>query len=924
MDRRLQSLLYGLVLAFVAVALFGRSLLNVLTESWWFDAEGFASVFWTKLRWQVAIWAVTFSTYVLGLTVNYRFALRFSRSGLQRRAHRQRSVQLGAQQWRPADMRFVHTAVTLALLLVAAIAAVATVPAWETVLKFLHATPFNRTDPLFGRDIGFYVFRLPLYEGLHQWAVTLLLVGLALVLATYSLTEELSAERGWQKGLGQGAKIHISLLVVAIALLVAVKFWLARFDLLYSADGVVFGADFTDVHARLPAFTLGIILTLVLVAVLIGSLWQTSATLPLVGLVGYVLVLAIANGVYPAFLQRFVVAPNELAKEKPFIANNIAATQAAFGLAAVDMQEHRLDGKLDRQSLDDNQPTIRNIRLWDYRPLLSTYQQLQEIRLYYRFNDVDVDRYTLDGNYQQVMLSPREIALDQLPVEAQTWVNQRLKYTHGYGLVMSPVTRIKSDGLPELWIRDIPPVVSVDVKIDQPRIYFGEGTDTYVFTGATTDEFDYPLGNENAANRYSGRGGVPLSSPLRRLAYAVDFGSLNILISSYLTDDSRLLYHRSIGDRVRRVAPFLQFDSDPYLAVVKGRLQWIVDAYTVSDRYPYSEPMNLLLDEEPVYRSETLDRFYGDRVNYVRNSVKVVVDAYDGTMRFLALDEAEPVLKAYRQIFPDLFQSADTIEPDLRAHFRYPMDLFKLQAQMYLIYHMSEPEVFYNREDAWRFPTEQYEDAEQLVEPYYVIMRLPQEQTEEFLTILPFTPVSKNNMVAWMAARSDGNDYGKLLLYEFPKQALVFGPRQIEARIDQTPEISQQLTLWSQEGSRVIRGNLLAIPIEQSLLYVEPVYLRAEQGELPELRRVIVVYGDEIAMEETLNAALAAVFGKAEPVPVTPSSTISVPAGDRSGLVRTALETYQQALDAQRAGNWARYGELQDRLGDLLQQLNQP
>ncbi|MBE9020606.1 UPF0182 family protein, partial [Chroococcidiopsidales cyanobacterium LEGE 13417] len=531
---------------------------------------------------------------------------------------------------------------------------------------------------------------------------------------------------------------------------------------------------------------------------------------------------------------------------------------------------------------------------------MSTYRQLQEIRLYYKFRSVDVDRYTINGNYQQVMLSAREFSHSQLPQAARTWVNQRLTYTHGYGLVMSPVNSVTSDGLPELYIKDIPPVSQVNLQVSQPAIYYGEETDSYIFTGTSTPEFDYPLGDGNAFTKYQGKGGVPIPSIWHRLAYAYDLGSIQILISNYFTNSSRIHYYRQIQARVSHVAPFLRLDSDPYLAIINGRLQWIVDAYTVSDRYPYSEPVTHTQNATEFLQEGNTKHFLDSNINYIRNSVKVLVDAYDGTMRFFAIDETDPLLVTYRKIFPHLFEPPANISPEVKVHFRYPQDLFKIQAQIYLAYHMSDPEVFYNREDLWRFPIQVYEGNEQMMQPYYVIMRLPEEANAGFILILPFTPVNKDNMVAWMTARSNGQDYGKLLLYEFPKQKLVFGPRQIEARIDQDPQISQQFTLWSQAGSRVIRGDLLVIPIEQSLLYVEPVYLRAERGELPQLERVIVAHGKEVVMAETLAQSLAAIFGGVQPEKEVPSA-----AGETASLAKSALETYQKAQRSLRQGNWA-------------------
>ncbi|MGB3612680.1 MAG: UPF0182 family protein, partial [Elainellaceae cyanobacterium] len=628
--------------------------------------------------------------------------------------------------------------------------------------------------------------------------------------------------------------------------------------------------------------------------------------------------------------------------ETPYIANNIEFTRAAYGLTQIESRDFPAEANLSAADLNSNASTIKNIRLWDYRPLLSTYRQLQEIRPYYTFKDVDVDRYTIDGNDQQVMIAPRELDYTEVPAAAQTWVNQRLKYTHGYGVAMSPVNQVTDDGLPEFFIQDIPPVSTIEQTVDQPGIYYGESTDAYVFTGTTTEEFDYPRSGSNALTNYSGAGGVPMPSMLHRLAYAYDLGSFKILISNYLTPDSRIHYHRRILERAKQVAPFLRFDDDPYITLIDGRLQWILDAYTVSNRFPYAQPVSQSADAGAVFSEGNVRQILRGNVNYVRNSVKVVIDAYDGTMRFLVVDESDPVLAAYQNIFPTLFQSGD-ISPAVRAHFRYPVDQFKIQAQMYLSYHMTDSEEFYNREDLWRFPLEQYEQQQEVMQPYYVNMRLPEDTEEEFILILPFTPVSKDNMIAWMAARSDGEQYGNMLLYEFPKQELIYGPSQIEARIDQNPEISQRLTLWSQEGSRVIRGDLVVIPINQSLLYIEPIYLRAEQGELPELRRVIVAYDNQTVMEPSLEEALQVIFGdtsigaegsgaeaatpsesqeqsSAAAQPRLPQNTPSQ-ATPAVSDIQAAIEAYTNAQDALRQGDWAEYGRYQQELGQRLEQL---
>ncbi|MGF1487547.1 MAG: UPF0182 family protein, partial [Prochloraceae cyanobacterium] len=641
------------------------------------------------------------------------------------------------------------------------------------------------------------------------------------------------------------------------------------------------------------------------------SVWSQKTMLPLYGIVFYLIALVVVNGLYPQFQQRFIVEPNELDKELPYIEHNLEFTRLAYDLNDIEREKYLVSSQLTAETLELARGTIENIRLWDYRPLLSTYRQLQEIRPYYQFNDVDIDRYTLDGKYRQVMLSPRELSYERVPQPAKTWVNKRLKYTHGYGLVMSPVNLITPDGLPVFLIKNIPPVSQVDLEVKEPAIYYGEENERYIFTGMATPEFDYPKGDANAFTKYNGSGGVAIPSLLHKLAYDYDLSSLKILISNYFTKNSRIHYYRQVKERVSHVAPFLQFDRDPYIAIINGRLQWIIDAYTISNRFPYSEPF---------FSQTQAEAFRSEKINYIRNSVKVLIDAKDGTMQFFIVDDKEPILATYRKIFPNLFRGQDTILPEVKDHFRYPLDLFKIQAQMYLSYHMNDPQVFYNREDLWRLATENYDGNQQPIEPYYQIMNLPRSSLEEFVLILPFTPVNKDNMIAWMAGRCDRKHYGKLLLYEFPKQELIYGPFQIEARIDQNPEISQQLTLWSQKGSRVIRGDLLVIPIDGSLLYVEPIYLRAEQGELPQLKRVIVAYDKEIVMRSSLEQSLIAIFDKeSSPPGASPSKSIETD----SDLIKKAATIFQKAESARREGDWAEYGRYQEQLKEIFLQLEQ-
>ncbi len=894
-----------------------------LTEYWWFSAAGFASVFKLRLGWSVLCAMLAFAVYAGVLLANYCLAMWLTRD---RPYYSPKN-----SEWAPFIPGITFYGGIGLIILLAVGAAQQGSQAWEPLLKFFNPTAFNVADPIYQQDVGFYVFKMPMYQGLQSQGLELLVWALLLSLVVYALRGEIRWERGWKYFLTGPVKTHLCLLLSAIALFVAFGYWLARYDLLYSPSGVVFGAGYTDVNARLHSYGAMGIVTLVVSALFIVSLWKQGFSLPATSIALYFIVFLIVSGVYPWVQQTLVVNPNELDKEAPFIANNLKFTRQAYGLSNVQREEFVVKDTLDAEALEKNEGTLSNLRLWDYQTLLSTYQELQSLRLYYRFHDVDIDRYTLDGDSRQVMLAARELDYDAVPEKARNWVNQRLKYTHGYGVAMSPVNQVTVEGLPDFFIKNIPPEVSetiaAEISLEQPRIYYGEETEHYIYTGTSTSEFDYPLGNDNATNTYEGAGGVPINSLFRRLTYAFDLGTLKLLTSNYFTSDSKIHYHRDIVTRARQIAPFLQIDSDPYLALVDGRFKWILDGYTTSDRYPYSVPLASSPYAEAFLTStgEVAD-IAQSGTNYIRDAAKVVIDAYDGSLTLYAIDDTDPILSTYQKIFPDLFTPLSDASNELRNHFRYPLNLFQIQSQIYRAYHMADTEVFYNQEDLWQFPQQQGNSGNpEQMQPYYVTMRLPNAQSEEFLQILPFTPLNKGNMVAWMAARCDRENYGELVLYEFPKQVLVYGPQQIEGRIDQNTDISQQLTLWNQQGSSVIRGNLLAIPVDQSLLYFEPVYLQADQGALPELKRVIVAFKDSIVMRQTLPEALAAVFGTS--LPDTPAKVGSkAPAlstdSNSSDLVEAAIAAYEQGEKALQSGDWAAYGQSQRRLGQILQQLN--
>ncbi len=776
---------------------------------------------------------------------------------------------------------------------------------WETVLQFVNAEPFHVVDPLFGKDISFYVFRLPLFETAYASLQVLFGLTFLLVLMTYLLHRgvQLTTRGPW---IAPRARAHLLTLGALILVLKAGGYYLDTFGLLTSQRGIVFGASYTDINANLPVLRVLTILALIAAAVCIWQIGRTGIRPIFVTVALLIVAHVVGLNVFPNVLQRLRVVPNELAAERPYIEQNIKFTRMAYGLDRVKEEEFPGEESLRPDDLQKNQATVKNIRLWEHRPLLVTYSQLQEIRTYYRFMDVDNDRYMVDGELRQVMLSGRELSYRNLP--SRIWINERLTYTHGFGVVMGPVNRVTPEGLPEFWIKDIPPVSTGPLKVTRPEIYYGESSNDYVFVKTRAQELDYPAGDKNVYSSYAGQGGVPIESLLRKILFAIRFGDLKILLSNDIIGESRIMYHREVAERVKKVAPFILFDRDPYLVVRQdGRLVWMIDGYTVTSKFPYSEPVRGL-------------------GNYIRNSVKAVVDAYDGTLAFYLSEPDDPVVKTYARAFPGLFQPLSAMPGDLRPHVRYPQGLFAIQARMLATFHMQDPQVFYNKEDLWNIPKQAIEGQEREMEPYYTIMRLPGEKSEEFILLSPFNPSKKDNMIAWLAARSDGANYGKLIVYNFPKQKLIYGPRQIEARIDQDPFISQQLTLWSQRGSQVIRGSMLAIPIEKSLLYVQPLYLAAEKGSLPELKRVIVSTGNQIAMEENLDASLAQLVGlsgRPRPLAAAEAGTAAPtarPSGTRN-LADQAWQQYGRAQDFLRQGNFGGYGEEMKRLEGTLKAL---
>jgi uncharacterized protein len=782
---------------------------------------------------------------------------------------------------------------------------------WTTLLAAFSPTAFHQTDPLFGQDISFYIFTLPAWELLEFWLLGLSVLALLSVSLIYLLSGD-SLSQGSFLGFTRSQKRHLYSLGAAVLGVIAFTNWLNRYRLLYKPDGVVFGAGYTNATLQLPAYNLLAVLAVLAALGLLGaaiaqrspkelptsvrrrsaqpvpptSLPQTSAiqklvfqktSLPLWGVGIFVALSVITELILPTVVQRVMVQPNELQLEQPYIRHAIASTRQAFGLNEIEVETFDPDNELTIEDLKKNSQTVENIRLWDNRPLLETNRQLQRIRLYYEFPDADIDRYPLpaaNGTIapQQVLIAARELDYSAVPVAAQTWVNEHLIYTHGYGFTLSPVNTAKVGGLPNYLVQGIEPAtidprVQNYIPIGKPRIYYGEMTDTYVMTQTQVLELDYPSGSENIYTTYDGWGGVSIGKFWQRLILGKHLRDWQMILTDDFTPQTKVLFRRNINQRIRAIAPFLQYDSNPYLVVAdtqgkqwqrtganpsnapdESYLYWMIDAYTTSDRYPYSDPL-------------------ANSFNYIRNSVKVVIDAYHGSVNFYVSDEQDPIIQTWKKIFPNLFRPISQMPEALRQHIRYPQDLYGVQSEHLMTYHMTDPIVFYNREDQWRAPNEIYDAQEQLVKPYYLIMKLPSGQREEFILLRPFTPAQRNNLIAWLSARSDGDQYGKMLLYTFPKQRLIYGPEQIEARINQDPVISQQISLWNRQGSRAVQGNLLVIPIERSLLYVEPLYLEAEYNQLPTLVQVVVAYRDRIVMADTLQKALEAIFRPVEEKP---------------------------------------------------------
>ena len=789
---------------------------------------------------------------------------------------------------------------------------------WEQVLLFLNQQSFGVVDPVFQADVSRYVFGLPLYRLFVSWGFQLVILTSLIIVLFFVATGALQLRQGRLPEVSSGAKAHLSVLLAFIAILKALAYRLDSMELLYSPRGKVFGASYTDVIAHLPALNLLILISLFGAVLLLVNIKRRGWLLPATAISLWLAVSIIVGGLVPAAIQRFRVVPDELNKELPYVENHIDYTRLAYGLDNIEEKSFAASPDLSQNDISNNKQTVDNIRLWDPTVLAETYSQLQEIRAYYALQEVDVDRYRINGELTQVMVAARE--LDQTNLPAVGWVNERLQYTHGFGVVFSPANNVASQGQPDFYVKGVPATTTVsELEVEQPRIYFGESADSveYVVVNSLQDEVDYPLSTEGqtvAYTNYSGEGGVGIGSFLRRLGFALRYSELNLLISNQLSDDSKLIMERNIVSRVKKAAPFLYTDNDPYLALIDGNLFWIIDMYTVSDKYPYAQPA----DTRRINENSGLPVNF----NYLRNSVKVVVNAYDGTMNFYVVDENDPIMTAYNDIFPDLFSSKSEMSSELLEHIRYPEDLFTIQSDMYRDYHMTDPRVFYADEDPWVIPSDSSttprvatlrgeftEIGFKPMLPYYLLMSLPGETDLSYLIFQPFNPENRPNMQSFLVADADPENYGQLIDFRLPKGEFVDGPSQVATRINQDPDISQIFTLLDQQGSSVIKGNLFVVPINQSILYYQPIYLQGEQNPLPEFKFVVVVFQDRIIMRETLSDALASIFGNGLVSDVIEESEGESPLD----LLAKATTAFEQAQEQLQKGNLGKYQELIDQ-----------
>ena len=923
------------IVGLIALVLILASLSRFYTDVLWFQEVGLSSVLFTSLSTQFGLGAVVGLLTAAFVWLNLRLTARLAPAYRTTVAAPQNEL----ERWRENLAPYVKWLRFGVAAFVGLSAGAGAGTAWRTYLLWRNRVPFGETDPQFGRDVGFYVFELPFLENVFDWIWFAVAAALFFSALGHLFHGAIQPVFGF-RGVASGALAHLSVLLGLLALTKAAQYWLGQYQLNFSPRGVVTGASYTDVHAQLPALRLLAIISVISAVLFIVNIRFRSILLPLAAVGIWLLTSVLAGAAWPAAVQYFSVRPQELPREREFIERNLEATRTAFDLEDVTTTPFQASLDLTAEEIAANENVLQNVRLWDPDVIKRAYAQLQAIRTYYDFADVDIDRYEVAGEQRQVLLSARELFLTHLEQQSQTWSNLHLQYTHGFGVIASLGNSLTSAGQPNFLVKDVPGTVVGDapeLELDQPRIYYGEAFEEQEYSVVDTDqaELDYPsLEGEGAVrSRYDGEGGVPIGSLVNRIAFAIREGDPNLVLSGLIRGDSKILFYRNVRDRVLRAAPFLALDHDPYIAAVDGRLVWIIDAYTTSNFYPYSQRFNASGLVPAV--SGTLS----GELNYIRNSVKVVVDAHDGTMEFYVIDEEDPLIQVWRNAFPSLFTDEEPSE-SLQAHFRYPEDLFLTQSQVFLTYHMTDPDEFYAKEDAWQIPRNPVGNIEDASPPpgtvteseqpaTYLVTQLPGETNEEFVLIRPFTPRNRDNMIAVFVGRSDPGVYGELLTLELPTQRVVQGPVQVNNLINQETDVSQAITLLSRAGSRVQFGSLVTLPIEDSILYVQPLYVIAADGGIPELKRVVLVLGEEVVMEETFEEAVAALFGvteeptEPEPEPEPTDGPGPEEPDDLASLIAQAAELYERAQQALSDGDLATYARLIERVGRLLDQANQ-
>ncbi len=889
-----------IMIIFIIVYFLLQLISNYYLDYRWFVINNSEDIFWTLLLTKFNVHGI-FSTFFISIFF-LNFLLMYLLGG-RGRIFTKNILDKIKLPVKISTRKFLLIVLSAGVVIVGFIMGLTASVYWKEYLSYLNAVPFASfpKDPIFSMDIGFFVFSLPFYKFFYTWLMTAFVIITIFSVIFHVLNGGICMQE--QKlDFSLFSRAHLSILLALIVFLLGIGYRISAYELLFAKGSSFYGAGYTADNAERIMYNICMIISFIGAGLLLFNIFKRSFKMPVIVLFTIIPSYFILGTIYPSIQQRFIVEPNEMEMEKTYIENNIRFTRIAYDIDSVNEKNFANKTDLTYKDIIKNKNTIDNIRLWDWRPLKQTYKQLQGLKPYYEFNDVDVDRYEIDGNKVAVNISARELEIGNLGAGSQTWINKHLVYTHGYGVVLSRVDKITTEGLPEMMIYDIPPKFKFQTDLNKPQIYFGEHNNPYIITNTKIipGEFDYPFGDKNSYTIYSGTGGDRLDSVFKRFLYAVAFNDINILISSVITDESRILFRRNIYEMVNTLVPFIEFDNDPYVVLADGRLFWIIDAYTVSEKFPYSTPTELSQG----------------RINYIRNSVKIIIDAYTGKIDCYISDSGDPIIKTYSNIFKGLFKDIASAPEYIKPHFRYPESIFNIKANILLRYHMKNANVFYNNEDRWDFPGQVNENTQEKIHSYYLVTTLPGEKTSDFILTIPFTPYNKDNMIAFLAAKCDQANYGEMTLYTLPKEKLSYGPMQIGARINQDPEISKQLTLWSQKGSSIIHGNMLIIPVEESLLFIEPLYLKAENSEMPELKRVIVSFSDKIVMEKDLKTAIEGIFAGGSSL--GNSHLYDDSKAKISELAERAYYHFIQSESYLKNGDWTKYGESLKNLKEIL------